>query len=233
MRKIAHPVVVITTADTSASNPTETASTPRPIESTFRGMTVSSFNTVTLDPVPLVSFNVRTPSATHTAMSSSGTFLAHFLLSSPEGARIANAFAKGGNAQGEAFQELVTGDMTGEIDMYAGKGTQGAPLLAGRGVLQVLRCRVLDGKEVVVGDHRVLVAEVLGILAQPGRKDGGGGGGGGGGVGLVYGDQRYRYLGDGIDVDGGRTRDSTEGNDAASVQRTMGLNIRRGDETGS
>lgn len=161
-------------------------------------------------------------------------FLAHFLLSSPEGARIADAFAKGGNAQGEAFQRLAVGTREGEleVEVFTGKGTQGAPLIAGKGVLQVLRCNLLEEKEIVVGDHRVLVAEVMGILAKPGRQTQGQLNGAGG-MGLVYGDQQYRALGKSIDLEAAKPDHRLKsGEGASSIRRTIGLNLRRGDEHG-
>lgn len=233
MRSMPHPVVVVT-----ASNP---SSSEESSEASFRGMTVSSFNTVTLLPRPYVSFNIRTPSATHSALSKSGTFLVHMLSASRSGARIADAFARGTNAQGEAFQQLAARhDEDNEIQIFAGKGTQGAPLLAGDGIMRVLRCRTLPDKEVVVEDHVVLVAEVLGILSPPtslkrGADDLSRGDSPESERGLLYGSQAYRQWGPDIKPENASAEREVaqEGTAQSPIHRTMGLNVRRGDENES
>ena len=222
MRRIPHPVVIIT-----ASVPHEANQSP--LETTFRGMTVSSFNTVTLDPTPLVSFNVRTPSATHTALTASGIFLAHFLSSTAFGARIADVFAKGNNATGQAFKDLAI-DGRGNVKIFTGPEIRGAPLLIGSGVLRALRCRVLPGKEIVVGDHVVLVAEVVGILETPRNEAGVNNGEE---MGLMYVDQGYKRIGAAIIIDEEGAKDSNARRGpktAFPFHKTMGLNVRRGDE---
>lgn len=214
MRRIPHPVVVITSAA-----PTQPEDAP---ETAFRAMTVSSFNTVTLDPTPLVSFNVRVPSATHSAMTVSGFFLAHLLAANETGAAIAHTLAKGGQSQGQAFQSLVErGDA---VQIFSGLKTAGAPLLAGSGVLQVLRCRTLEGKDVEIGDHRVVVAEVVSVMSKPSS---GGSAASDQAMGLSYCDRGYRALGDPIDPEAQAEKTSD-----SPVQRTLGMNVRRGDEAG-
>ena len=232
MRLVPHPVVVITAATPSPLPSDATSHHEAPLESTFRGMTVSSFNSVALSPTPLVSFNIRLPSATYAAMTESGTFLAHLLVGSTAGAHIANALTKGNNGQGEAFRDLAVGERTREaVQIFAGRGTQGAPLIAGEGVLQALRCRPLPGKEISVEDHRVLVAEVLGIVSAPsarGRDEEQRGNVLEGSLGLVYGDRRYRAVGPSMSLDADVRR--SEEDSGANMQRTIGLNVRRGDE---
>ncbi|KAJ5496066.1 hypothetical protein N7539_001182 [Penicillium diatomitis] len=86
MRQVPYPVAIITATDPTTS-PSETTS--------FRGMTVSSFNTVTLHPEPVISFNVKRPSETLNALIKSGRFLVHLLASSPATATLARDFSKG------------------------------------------------------------------------------------------------------------------------------------------
>lgn len=222
MRRIPHPVVVVTAAAIHETHQ------PSP-ETTFRGMTVSSFNTVTLDPTPIVSFNVRMPSATHTALVPSGFFLAHFLSATAFGARIADAFAKSNNASGQAFKDLAMEGM-GKCKVFTGPEIHGTPLLTGRGVLRALRCKLLPGKEIVVGDHVVLVAEVVGILEtsgnDPGVNDGEE-------IGLMYVDRAYKKIGDSlvIDEEEAKKHNAQQGTRTEfPFQKTMGLNVRRGDE---
>lgn len=231
MRLVPHPVAVITASFQSVPDP------HTPPESTFRGMTVSSFNTVTLSPKPLVSLNVRVPSETHSAMAGGGSFLAHVLSANTAGARIADAFTKGNNAGGEAFRGLVAGGPADprSVEVYAGKGTQGAPLISGSGVMRVLRCRLLPGKEIDVEDHKVLVAEVLGIVSAPGkpsRAHSNAEAGSGEIMALAYCDRHYRHVGPEIRINEKASGSQSQRVDhgPVDIQKTMGLNVRRGDE---
>ncbi|CAI7660952.1 unnamed protein product [Penicillium manginii] len=85
MRQVPYPVAIITATD--PTGPSDTTS--------FRGMTVSSFSTVTLTPHPVISFNVRRPSETLNALLSSGRFLVHLLAPGPATATLARDFSKG------------------------------------------------------------------------------------------------------------------------------------------
>ncbi|OQE15786.1 hypothetical protein PENFLA_c030G09196 [Penicillium flavigenum] len=85
MRRVPYPVAIITATD--PSGPENTTS--------FRGMTVSSFNTVTLTPDPVISFNVRRPSETLNALLASRRFLVHLLAPGPATATLARDFSKG------------------------------------------------------------------------------------------------------------------------------------------
>ncbi|WDK23238.1 flavin reductase like domain-containing protein [Colletotrichum graminicola] len=167
MRRLAHSVVVCTATDRRG----------RP-----RGMTMSSFVSLSMEPVPLVTFNVRTPSRTLQAIQdegSGGLFNIHVLAEGAEGARVAEWFTRGNGAAGEGlFRELPDGVGVCEED-------GAAPVLEGKGVLYVLRCRALGEGMVRVRDHVVVVGEVEGVLRGEGE-----------GFGLVYADRRYRVLGD-------------------------------------
>ncbi|KAJ5631114.1 uncharacterized protein N7484_011214 [Penicillium longicatenatum] len=85
MRQVPYPVAIITATDPSGASDT----------SSFRGMTVSSFNTVTLTPNPVISFNVRRPSETLNALLTSQRFLVHLLAPGPATATLARDFSKG------------------------------------------------------------------------------------------------------------------------------------------
>ncbi|KAF3491831.1 putative oxidoreductase [Arthroderma uncinatum] len=84
MRLVPHPVAIVTSTEPNS-----------PPNSAFRGMTVSSFNTVTLNPTPVISFNVKTPSETYNAIRSSSRFLVHLLSPNEAMARLALEFSKG------------------------------------------------------------------------------------------------------------------------------------------
>lgn len=85
MRRVPYPVAIITATDPSGA----------PDTSSFRGMTVSSFNTVTLTPNPVISFNVRRPSETLNALLASQRFLVHLLAPGSATATLARDFSKG------------------------------------------------------------------------------------------------------------------------------------------
>ncbi|KAG7055761.1 flavin reductase like domain-containing protein, partial [Colletotrichum scovillei] len=114
MRRVAHSVVVATATDRAG----------RP-----RGMTMSSFVSLSMEPVPLVTFNVRTPSRTLDAIhESGGVFNVHVLAEGGEGARVADLFTRGNAGAGEGlFEGLPEGVEVVEEDGEA-------PLLEGKGV---------------------------------------------------------------------------------------------------
>ncbi|KAI5865255.1 flavin reductase like domain-containing protein [Durotheca rogersii] len=96
MRQLPHPVVVITTLENThdLSDPESLLDDriPRPIP---RAMTVSSFTSLSVDPVPMVTFNITLPSTTYQALARCGRFNAHILSGDDHGARIADLFTRG------------------------------------------------------------------------------------------------------------------------------------------
>jgi len=163
MRHVPHPVAVITATDISVS--------PEGGPNGWRGATVSSFNTVTLSPTPVVSFNIRKISSTFNAMRSSGLFNVHLLSEAAESTDIASKFASG-NASSPFHDE------EGEIESFAdltdpvrsARSSRLPPILQSRdekGQLMVpfrLHCRFMGDKIVDIGDHVVLFGEVVQIF---------------------------------------------------------------------
>lgn len=133
MRRVPHPVTIITAAETtqstSADHPPaardrrqdQHISTPKDTSRVssvkIRGMTASSFNTVTLHPQPVVSFNVKRPSETLNTIQSSGRFYVHLLAPNPDTAQLARAFSRGNenimhlleSRQGPKFEFIYEG----------------------------------------------------------------------------------------------------------------------------
>jgi flavin reductase (DIM6/NTAB) family NADH-FMN oxidoreductase RutF len=141
---------------------------------------MSSFTSLTLSPIPLVSFNIATPSRTLDAIVSSQEFNIHVLAGDASGAAVADHFTRG-NVDG-VFDTI-------ERATYS-IGEQGsAPLIRGQGVLRVLRCKLLrDGKTeglVRVRDHVIVVGEVLEMIPVAKVQE----------FGLAYADRRYRQVG--------------------------------------
>ena len=147
---------------------------------TPRAMTMSSFTSLTLSPAPLVSFNIATPSRTLEAIASSGTFNIHILAGDEAGAAIADHFTRG-NVDG-IFNTMEDATCTQET-------SEDAPLLQGKGVMRVLRCKLVeDGAGsglVCVRDHVIVVGEVTHSI--PGNE--------GKHFALAYADRKYRLVG--------------------------------------
>ncbi|EAW24864.1 flavin reductase family protein [Aspergillus fischeri NRRL 181] len=159
MRRVPYPVAIITATDPQG-----------PIEKAFRGMTVSSFNTVTLHPLPVISFNVRRPSETLTALQSSGRFLVHLLAPTPATAALARDFSRGNHNLA-----LLSGKGDFEFAQHVsadGSVTRPLPILRRRAISQtnteesvedfpfVFECQ-LNPQCVEVYDHTIIVGTVV------------------------------------------------------------------------
>lgn len=157
MRRVPHPVAVIT-----SSMPRHT-----PPES-FHGMTVSSFNTVCLEPKVVVSFNVKQPSATYDAIQASGQFNVHLINSTGQGAAIAELFATGRGR--EAFKNDEQRNDDDEVTpstLSTSELVEGEPdLLRTNSVMFTLQCKLLD-QTVNVADHVIVLGTVLTYRLPP------------------------------------------------------------------
>lgn len=186
MRLLPHSVVVCTAV---GKEPGEHAPTAR-------GMTMSSFTSLTLQPTPIVTFNIATPSRTLDAVAQSRELNIHVLSGDVQGARVADWFRQG-NAHGlGVFDKESMWEGCGCESVVAPSQPQrmedvAAPLLKGGGVLYVMRCKVLDDAPtrglIRVRDHVVVVAEVIEIVeGENGSVET---------FGLVYADRQYRAVG--------------------------------------
>ena len=140
------------------------------------GLLVSSFNTVSLNPGPYVSFNIKLPSSTYAAIEASCVFTASGL----KDARVADAFVKHKAAAGRPYGDGVWSDLV-ETDGRLKKGSGGT---------WWMRCRLQRDKCSQVGDHVIVVAKVVEC----------GGYEGGEGIGLVYAEGDYRKVGEVVDI---------------------------------
>jgi len=123
MRGLPHPAMVITA--TMPGNG-------------LVGLLVSSFNTVTLHPEPLVSFNIKLPSSTYDRVAETGEFTATSIWS----VETANKYTK----------PLSHRNMIKDLD-HSG-------LI--QGALFSFRCTWLKEKSIEVGDHVIMVGRVIG-----------------------------------------------------------------------
>ena len=133
MRPVPHPLAVITSFQPGQS-PTDQ---PQP-----HGLLVSTFNTVTLAHPPRVSFNIRLPSSTWDAIQASK----HFKACSIDNPHIAKHFTQT-QSKGPAWWKGVIGKDGILRDWIAGSWW--------------MECRLASGPSVEVGDHMIVVGEVL------------------------------------------------------------------------
>jgi flavin reductase (DIM6/NTAB) family NADH-FMN oxidoreductase RutF len=156
-------------------------------------MTVSSFTTITLSPVPIISFNVKIPSQTLSAIERSEAFLVHILEASEGGMRLADAFTKGNKNVEGLLGGVSMGVRIKDVEVETRMKTMSLPMLKAKGVMRVLRCSILADKMVEVGDHMIVIARIEEILDsdEEGELEGK--------IGLCYVDGRYRRVGDVIE----------------------------------
>lgn len=138
MRNVPHPLAVI------ASSPTQEQ--PSISDQTPEAMLVSSFNSVTASPTPYISFNVKMPSSTMTAIQSSKRFTASVINSS----HTADVFAQVIKKDKIAWEVLLQAD---------GK------LRPGHGGVIWMECEYTGHTN--VGDHRIIIGKVLEAEVYP------------------------------------------------------------------
>jgi flavin reductase (DIM6/NTAB) family NADH-FMN oxidoreductase RutF len=185
MRLLANPVVVCTSGSSTTADG----------ETVPLGLTMSSFASLSLDPRPLVTFNLGTPSRTGSAIKASRRFAIHVLAGDAAGVRVAELF-RVGNADPSRIAEGIRAAAC-EVVPGNGEGGEARPWLQGPGILYVLQCRLLDAPEgglVRVEDHLLVMGEVLGISVGKGVTNGDK-------LGLAYADRQYRQLGPGHKAD--------------------------------
>ena len=170
MSRVVHPIAVVT-GHLSHSTKSAGLSKDKTLDyEKLCAMTVSSINTVTLEPKPIISFNIRQPSRTRDAVFENGRFYIHFLTASAPGEFIGRIFAKGDAAHGFSSLEEASISWSWEPEHCPGPQIQGA------GILARLGCQLLAEKCVEVGDHIIVVATVESIdpgpeQIKPGKVD--------------------------------------------------------------
>lgn len=170
MRRIPHPVAIVT-----ASSSSPPSSKPIP-----RGMTVSSFNTVTLHPSPIITFNVRQPSETLAALQSSRRFLVHILSPTASMARLARNFSRGNeNVELDRFEftdhETETENQSMLLPRLSRQRNnhgvdENTKEKEGGDFTFILECDYLPDKSVQVYDHMIVLGNVRRIIAPGGTN---------------------------------------------------------------
>jgi flavin reductase (DIM6/NTAB) family NADH-FMN oxidoreductase RutF len=161
MRSITYPVAIITSSDINI----DSMGGPK----SWRGATVSSFNTVSMYPTPIVSFNIHEKSSTLEAIRRSGFFAVHLLSRTPEAMDIATRFSKPlGDAhfqrQDLLLQPYVKDKSWSRIDGLFKKislppklqwQTEEQP----RAILSHILCQVSTTLDIKIEDHVVVFGE--------------------------------------------------------------------------
>lgn len=190
LRTLTHPVVLITT-----KQPSETGI------ASCRGVTVSSFGTVTLRPDPIFSFNLKVPSRTWDALKGSRRLCVHVLAASRTGAAIAHAFTQGHHDPAHAFRRL---EQLGVAIYMSRRRPQRPPSFRpGDDVLATMDGDVIIHKCVEIGDHVIVLARIDRVTYRIGTQEGEGREHAKtleNGVGLGYARQQYRTMGESVNV---------------------------------
>ncbi|KAI9316791.1 flavin reductase like domain-containing protein [Dichotomocladium elegans] len=168
MRRVPQPVVVVTTSNSGTSNATSACTRQR------RGVTVSSFTPICLEPEPLVSFCVRIPSRASDLLHAAGGMIVNIL--SHEQVQ-----------QSIAFSSPDKADQFKDIPFYDDPSTQ-LPVLMGS--LGSMHCKTL--KVLELGDHELWITRVIkvdhGVGSTHGRREEA--------QPLLYHDRMYRSIGE-------------------------------------
>ncbi|KAM0717675.1 hypothetical protein Q7P37_007527 [Cladosporium fusiforme] len=175
LRHLTQPVALVTSTMPGVNGPRY---------QNYRGVTVSSFCTVTLAPKPIVSFNLRVPSRSWDAISASGRLWVHLLHATPEGAAAAHAFTQPYEQPHGPFVQL---DKFPRFRMRQEAGCRPPEIRWDEAVHTALRANLLLGQCVRVGDHMVVLAEVDRVkrICEHATDSGL----------LAYGQRSYRELG--------------------------------------
>jgi flavin reductase (DIM6/NTAB) family NADH-FMN oxidoreductase RutF len=173
MRSLPSPVTILTTTSPLSPSPGV-------------GITLSTLTCLSLSPHPLITFNIKLPSATSTALHAhpSKAFCIHLLSATPHAAFLAESFAQlaanGPNQKASPWRKLLGG-----AEKWAEE--DGVPMLgAADAVVSRLRCRA--EKVMLVEDHEIWVGKVVGVEDFAGKRVEGR-------VGLGYADRVFRGVG--------------------------------------
>lgn len=143
-----------------------------------RGLTVSSFTTICLTPSPFICFSTRQTSRAADLIALRRSFIVHLLPSTPESAKLAEAFSKSDLAP----HASATIQNPFELGKWNRNDNWGLSTLDS--VLGSLLCKV--DKAIDVGDQRLWIAEVDDVVFEDSME----------GAALGYCRRKYRKEGD-------------------------------------
>jgi flavin reductase (DIM6/NTAB) family NADH-FMN oxidoreductase RutF len=152
MRRVPQPVTIVTSSNTQTH--------PDGHPDGWHGATISSFNTVSLHPNPIISFNIRKISSTYDAIEASGKLWVHFLTQTPSAIDLADRFAQWDKPN--PFQSLLLvrkdkdKDTEPNLEVPMIHNERSTP----KRIAFILECEYIKDKTVAIGDHVVLFATV-------------------------------------------------------------------------
>lgn len=155
MRRLSYPTMIITSAvpkGTKASN--------------FHGLTISSMTSLSVNPTPLVQFNIRTPSQTSEDIKKNSLFAIHFLQPNNVGIQLAKQFSQGIKSMiTSPFDKFIDGRdyICYDTENLPISSDKMLPLLKGTG--KILICRSKERFE--IQDHEIWIGEVLDTVSIP------------------------------------------------------------------
>ena len=114
-----------------------------------KGLLVSSYNSVTVSPIPYVSFNIKLPSSTLDAIGASGCFTASVI----DDPYTADVFAQINGKDEKLCEAMLEDD---------------GRLKEGYGGLVWMKCVWESHRRIDVGDHAIIIGEVLDVGRYPG-----------------------------------------------------------------
>ncbi|KAH9836889.1 Flavin reductase like domain [Teratosphaeria destructans] len=166
LRPLTHPVVIITSR--MAMKPSSDEPQPQEPIDQYRGVTVSSFNTVTLGNPgpPIVSFNLKVPSRTWAALVGSTNMCVNILSATPSAAAIAQLFTKQYEEPSEPFKLLCKAG--GLVSPTNPRNPKSPPQILMAGVvLARMKAKLMMEKCIQVADHVVALAQVNDLEFAP------------------------------------------------------------------
>jgi flavin reductase (DIM6/NTAB) family NADH-FMN oxidoreductase RutF len=151
MRNVPSSVVVLTTRVPSAQSNIDS----------LRGMTVSSLSSITLEPEPIISFSIRSPSRTLDCIATGQPFTVNFLKTDPTGACIADIFSRPHDDPSQPFRIIQASDLA-DVYEYETDNPSG-PAIGSASIPTRFTCELLPGKSLEIGDHTVIFARIIDI----------------------------------------------------------------------
>ncbi|CAL9732431.1 hypothetical protein MOUN0_N09890 [Monosporozyma unispora] len=154
MQKLSYPTMIVTSAVPKGTKSMD-----------FHGLTISSMTSLSINPKPLIQFNIKIPSNTSKDIRNNGLFAIHFLDPTQSNINLARHFSRGvKDTMTSPFSTLLKNKdyMCYFDENVTSKQNVILPILKETG--KILIC---NSKEVFkVQDHEIWIGEVLQILSN-------------------------------------------------------------------
>lgn len=159
MRTLSYPTMIVTSAIPKGTKPLD-----------FHGLTISSMTSLSINPKPLIQFNIKTPSGTSANIKKNKFFAIHFLEPKETNINLAKQFSRGiKDKMTRPFSSLIENKdyiCYGSVSFSSRPNIQ-LPILKNTG--KILICLSKDVFK--VEDHEIWVGEVLEILPSQNHNE--------------------------------------------------------------